>query len=60
MLSADEAGNIKNACFALGCIAGSNNGVIKLLNHPGREAMFQKLATLLNYEDDETAWFAAM
>ncbi len=60
MLGSQDYGCNKNACFALGCIAGSGDGVHKLLTHSEHEKMLQKLAALLSYEDEETAWFAAM
>ncbi len=60
MLCSQDYGCNKNACFALGCIAGGNDGVSRLLKHSEHEKMLQKLASLLDYEDDETAWFAAM
>ena len=60
MLGTEDVGCNKNACFALSCIAGSTDGVSKLLTHEAREGMLQRLAALLSTEDDETAWFAAM
>eukprot|EP00795_Rhopilema_esculentum_P010679 gene10679-19434_t len=60
MLGSEDGGCNKNACFALSCIAGSTDGISKLLTHEVREEMLQRLATLLSTEDDETAWFAAM
>ena len=50
----------KNACFALSCIAGSVDGVVRLLQHPTKENILHRLSVLLSTEDEETAWFAAM
>ena len=60
MLESDLGGCNKNACFALSCIAGSADGVTRLLEHSARENILQRLSTLLSAEDEETAWFAAM
>ena len=60
MLESDDGGCNKNACFALSCIAGSTDGVLRLLCHSTKENMLQRLSTLIAAEDEETAWFAAM
>ena len=60
MLESDVGGCNKNACFALSCIAGSTNGVMRLLEDSNREHILRRLSSLLSAEDEETAWFAAM
>ena len=60
MLESDVGGCNKNACFALSCIAGSTDGVMRLLEHSNREHILRRLSSLLSAEDQETAWFAAM
>ena len=60
MLESDDGGCNKNACFALSCIAGSTDGVLRLLEHTTKENILRRLSTLLSAPDEETAWFSAM
>ena len=60
MLSSKDAGCGKNACYALSCLAGSNEGHDRLLTHRHSELMLVRLGEQLSNEDSETGWFAAM
>ncbi|KAH3808749.1 hypothetical protein DPMN_137107 [Dreissena polymorpha] len=60
MLSCDDTGASKNACFALSCLATNVEGHSRLLGNTHSEEILKTLATLLNAQDSETGWFAAM
>ena len=60
MLSCDDTGASKNSCFALSCLATNTEGHTRLLNNIHSEDILRTLASLLNAEDSETGWFAAM
>lgn len=60
MLSCDDTGASKNACFALSCLATSSDGHARLLSNVHSDEILKTLAELLNAEDNETGWFAAM
>ena len=60
MLSCDDTGASKNACFALSCLATNSDGHSRLLNNVHSDDILKTLAILLNAEDPETGWFAAM
>ena len=60
MLSCNDTGASKNACFALSCLATNSEGHSRLLGNIHSEDILRTLSTLLNAEDAETGWFAAM
>ena len=60
MLASKDSGCGKNACYALSCLASSDQGHKRLLLHTSSDLMLHLLAQQLSNEDGETAWFAAM
>ena len=60
MLSCEDTGASKNACFALSCLATNNEGHGRLLGNSHAEEVLKTLSQLLSAEDSETGWFAAM
>ena len=60
MLSCDDTGASKNACFALSCLATNKEGHMRLLNNVYANEVMKRLSELLSAEDSETGWFAAM
>jgi len=60
MLCCDDTGASKNACFALSCLATNFEGHFRLLSNKHSEEILKTLSGLLNAEDSETGWFAAM
>lgn len=60
MLSCEDAGASKNACFALSCLATNLEGHSRLLQNVHSDDVLRTLAQLLSAQDSETGWFAAM
>lgn len=60
MLSCDDTGASKNACFALSCLATNAEGHARLLKNIHSDNILRTLSELLSAEDSETGWFAAM
>jgi hypothetical protein len=60
MLCCEDTGASKNACFALSCLATNAEGHSRILNNLHSDDVINTLANLLNADDSETGWFAAM
>lgn len=60
MLCCEDTGASKNACFALSCLATNPEGHSRILNNLHSDDVINTLTLLLNAEDSETGWFAAM
>ncbi|KAJ8300108.1 hypothetical protein KUTeg_021627 [Tegillarca granosa] len=60
MLSCNDTGASKNACFALSCLATNTEGHTRLLNNIHSDDILRTLSELLSADDSETGWFAAM
>ncbi|XP_012943031.1 phosphatidylinositol phosphatase PTPRQ, partial [Aplysia californica] len=60
MLSCEDTGASKNACFALSCLATNLEGHSRLLGNAHSDDVLKTLSILLSAEDSETGWFAAM
>ena len=57
----NDYGCIKNACFALSCLAANENAHLHIINHSSFDSLSNYLCNLLvNVDDAETQWFAAM
>lgn len=60
MLRTSDLGASKNACFALSCLASSNDGHARLVGNSDFYHLLSVTSELLHAEDSETGWFAAM
>lgn len=60
MLAKGDMGGAKNACFAISCLAADSNGnQLVLANNFFKDAL-NRLVLLLQSDDQEACWFAAM
>ncbi|XP_059850280.1 uncharacterized protein LOC132407574 isoform X1 [Hypanus sabinus] len=60
MMSHGDTGANKNACFALSCLAADKNGHSHVLLSPAFPQILNSLCVLLESQEQESAWFAAM
>ncbi|XP_064420183.1 uncharacterized protein LOC102361873 [Latimeria chalumnae] len=60
MMANGDAGGSRNACFALSCLATDKDGHAHVLRSSVFPQMLDTLCRLLQSEDQESAWFAAM
>ncbi|KAE8582171.1 hypothetical protein XENTR_v10019981 [Xenopus tropicalis] len=60
MMSAADEGGSRNACFALTCLAADQAGHQHVLQSPHFPPILDTLCCLLQSEEQESCWFAAM
>ncbi|XP_067825666.1 uncharacterized protein [Heptranchias perlo] len=60
MMANGDTGGSKNACFALSCLATDKDGHAHVLMNPIFPEILNTLCVLLESEEQESAWFAAM
>ncbi|XP_072096619.1 uncharacterized protein [Mobula birostris] len=60
MMSHGDTGASKNACFALSCLAADKDGHAHVLLSPAFPQILNSLCVLLESQEQESAWFAAM
>lgn len=60
MMSDGDTGCSKNACFALSCLAADKDGHAHVLLNPIFPDILNTLCILLESQEPESAWFAAM
>ena len=60
MLACTDLGSGKNACYAVSCLAASEDGHHQTVHSKHSAFIFTQLIKLLNTNDTETGWFAAM
>ncbi|KAM8934339.1 uncharacterized protein RCH25_004797 [Pelodytes ibericus] len=60
MMSGADAGGSQNACFALTCLATDPAGHRHVLKSPSFPRILDTLCRLLQSEEQESCWFAAM
>lgn len=60
MMAKGDAGGSRNACFALSCLAADRDGHDHILKSPAYSRVIDTLCRLLQSEEQESSWFAAM
>ncbi|XP_069097545.1 uncharacterized protein [Pleurodeles waltl] len=60
MMAKGDAGGSRNACFALSCLAEDRDGHSHILKSPVCSRVIDTLCRLLQSEEQESSWFAAM
>ncbi|XP_069465848.1 uncharacterized protein [Ambystoma mexicanum] len=60
MMAHGDAGGSRNACFALSCLAADTEGHKHTLKSPAYSRIIDALCRLLQSEEQESSWFAAM
>ncbi|XP_069749738.1 uncharacterized protein [Narcine bancroftii] len=60
MMLHGDTGESKNACFALSCLAADKDGHSHILLNPIFPEILNTLCILLESQEQESAWFAAM
>ncbi|XP_063289037.1 uncharacterized protein LOC134573306 isoform X1 [Pelobates fuscus] len=60
IMSGEDAGGSRNACFAIACLATDQVGHEYVLKNPSFPRIVDTLCCLLQSEEQESSWFAAM
>ncbi|CAH2316876.1 hypothetical protein XELAEV_18041469mg [Pelobates cultripes] len=60
IMSGEDAGGSRNACFAIACLATDQAGHEYVLKNPSFPQIVDTLCCLLQSEEQESSWFAAM